>query len=1381
MMRIRTFFFCLAACAAMSLNVQAANIFWNATVPGSDFSLSSNWNPAAFPTATDQNRIENGVDATVATAPTVTYNELWIGSTTAEATSPGVGVLNQSDFTLNVASWIEIGEGFTDTTRDNVPGGTGTLNLSGSATFNHITTGNFQIGEAASGAITTGTVNLSGNAVLNNANRFIVGNGASGVGYLNISGNATLTLANDFNYLGFLSGTGTCTMTGGTIDNTAGGYFCVGGYSGGNGTMNMNGGTLKSAPTPLTLGDGAGSRGNFYLNGGIVNTTGVVAGVSWDSGDAIGNFYFNGGTLKAAGGSSNFMTTANSTAQLNVYVQSGGAIIDTAGYNITISNYWQEDPTSTGGGLTKNGSGTLNFTAALPITGAIAVNGGALYINNGGLPASTALSVVSGATFGGAFDFSGSVTANAGAILAPGKNPAGTTNAGTMRGNAGSVLNLNGNSLNFVINSPGSSSLIDVSTGVVNVRGVNYFYFTQESPGSTTAGDYPLFKAGTLNYLDVGGNFATNFKLQNPNLGIYDASITTGADPSNPLITDIFLHLATSNNYWVGASGGTWTNTANWHSGAYPSATGAKALFGTNGTPPTVVLDKTVSLGKLVFDNSSGSYTITNTGTNTFRINLNAGTGVPAEVDDLNGSHTVNVGITLNKDTLFYVANSGETLTVSGSLLGLASNSGVITKDGSGTLWLSAATNTFGSTPPYVGSVNVVAGTLQVDGTCAYTGPTTVSNATLIAKVIANTSTVSSIGAPTSTAASNLVLDTATLKYTGAAAATTNRGITLANAVTIDTAQNLTFSGGLTRGSPSDMTITTPGAGIVTLGGAITDTATAPRLYKAGTGTLVLAPPSGWTGMLGQGLYNPGVIINDGTLKIAAADNTATFTVPNGNVIVGGNVTTDAAVMTLQTGTLNLLNGEFSVGGTSPSPATPQPINQPATFNLQGGTLYISGWMSLGRGNNNTSTMNLSSGTVSTNNMSIGFDGGVTGFAGTQVLNLSGTAVLTSRSTSTVDENYVGESSGSNATLNISDTAQLNTSTWLVLGRNSGSTGTVYQYGGAFTTASDLRIGAAGTGTYNQTGGTVTGLYLRCGMASTATGQYNLTGGSASFTGTEADLGSIGTASLNVGGTGTIALPALYLGMSQWSAAGGTEGGGTGSLRVYGSGSVTVNGVITGTNLTDAVTNPATPVIGHANIDLDGGMLTTNGIVKSTVFTGTGGLMTVNFNSGVLKAGAADNPTGSVWFLSGIDAANVKTGGAIIDTNGFNVTVNQILAADTTNTGGGLTKQGTGTLTIAQQATYTGNTTVSVGTLDTLNINTPLATVSVGSSAQLTATSIVANTVTLSPGATLTIKAIAGGPSAGLGSITPIPEPGTMALMAMAILTSIIFVWRKKM
>ncbi|MDY0167389.1 MAG: autotransporter-associated beta strand repeat-containing protein [Thermoguttaceae bacterium] len=105
-----------------------------------------------------------------------------------------------------------------------------------------------------------------------------------------------------------------------------------------------------------------------------------------------------------------------------------------------------------------------------------------------------------------------------------------------------------------------------------------------------------------------------------------------------------------------------------------------------------------------------------------------------------------------------------------------------------------------------------------------------------------------------------------------------------------------------------------------------------------------------------------------------------------------------------------------------------------------------------------------------------------------------------------------------------------------------------------------------------------------------------------------------------------------------------------------------------------------------ATVNLNGGMLQAN---RVDVQSGTN---TFNFNGGTLVAGAS-----STTFMEGLNAANVQAGGAMINTNGFNITIAQMLLDG--GGGGGLTKQGSGVLTLSGENTYTGVTTVSQGTL----------------------------------------------------------------------------------
>ena len=104
------------------------------------------------------------------------------------------------------------------------------------------------------------------------------------------------------------------------------------------------------------------------------------------------------------------------------------------------------------------------------------------------------------------------------------------------------------------------------------------------------------------------------------------------------------------------------------------------------------------------------------------------------------------------------------------------------------------------------------------------------------------------------------------------------------------------------------------------------------------------------------------------------------------------------------------------------------------------------------------------------------------------------------------------------------------------------------------------------------------------------------------------------------------------------------------------------------------------------NVYLNGGTLSVGQITDS------GGISDFFFDGGALVALKT-----TTSFLSGLDNAQILAGGAVIDTGTFDVTIGQSLSDG--GGGGGLTKLGTGTLTLSGNNTYTGTTSVEAGTL----------------------------------------------------------------------------------
>lgn len=104
---------------------------------------------------------------------------------------------------------------------------------------------------------------------------------------------------------------------------------------------------------------------------------------------------------------------------------------------------------------------------------------------------------------------------------------------------------------------------------------------------------------------------------------------------------------------------------------------------------------------------------------------------------------------------------------------------------------------------------------------------------------------------------------------------------------------------------------------------------------------------------------------------------------------------------------------------------------------------------------------------------------------------------------------------------------------------------------------------------------------------------------------------------------------------------------------------------------------------GTGIINLNGGVLEAAGLSR------VGGSATITFNSGTLRAkSATDN------FTSGIPVVNVGAGGAVIDSNGFDIGIGGTFSGE-----GGFTKTGSGTLLLASAQDYAGVTTIENGVL----------------------------------------------------------------------------------
>lgn len=144
--------------------------------------------------------------------------------------------------------------------------------------------------------------------------------------------------------------------------------------------------------------------------------------------------------------------------------------------------------------------------------------------------------------------------------------------------------------------------------------------------------------------------------------------------------------------------------------------------------------------------------------------------------------------------------------------------------------------------------------------------------------------------------------------------------------------------------------------------------------------------------------------------------------------------------------------------------------------------------------------------------------------------------------------------------------------------------------------------------------------------------------------------------------------------------------GGTGTLTIQDDGYMTV-GI--------ATAHKWMRIKNSSTVNLNGGVLD----ICHVEYPDGSGAGAINFDGGTLRAYAL-NGSNPLIGASDYLAVNVKAGGATIEVpEGVSIAVAEPLLEDANSTGGGLTKTGTGTLTLADGNTYTGSTTVNEGML----------------------------------------------------------------------------------
>ena len=448
------------------------------------------------------------------------------------------------------------------------------------------------------------------------------------------------------------------------------------------------------------------------------------------------------------------------------------------------------------------------------------------------------------------------------------------------------------------------------------------------------------------------------------------------------------------------------------------------------------------------------------------------------------------------------------------------------------------------------------------------------------------------------------------------------------------------------------------------------------HLWNASTGDYNVA--GNWNPTTVPGSGDNAIVSNGGVVLITAADPAWTaFDVRAGDNADGvtGNGTY------IQTGSTVTANSWFRLGADT--------AGVTGTYNMSAGVFVGHGNVRIGETGtgylNLSGTANFSAdGSMNGTYWAVGANPGSVGY-----MNVAGSAVVNDTAGSDRAPIQVAASTGATGTLTLSDSATINTnSNELWVGQNG--TGTFNQSGGTLNVGNWIAVGRqGGTGVWNLTGGVVNktgggdisisgdgaselGIVNQAGgvLNNTASdtyigdgsvGAWNLSGGTANFS--ETDLGRNGGAAGTVNLTGGVMNAAVANGQF----AVGYAAGSTGVLNV------TAGTLNVGTAASNTTGLLAIGQAGTGTLSLSGtGAI--NALGGVSVGSNTGAVGTVNMTAGTLTAGGTANPTAylavgdsgtGTFNLSGgtVTAPNVYAGRTASATGTINVTAGTLNAS----------------------------------------------------------------------------------------------------------------------
>ncbi len=683
-------------------------------------------------------------------------------------------------------------------------------------------------------------------------------------------------------------------------------------------------GTL-SAP-----GLGVGNAGTSFIGPNIIEAAGGPLSVASDAALTplgFGQFVnFNGGTLRAA--------ASFSTAR-TISLLAGGGIIDTNGFNLTLSGRIINS-----GGLTKAGLGTLVLSGANTYTGGTTLNGGTISVS-----ADNNLGAASGGlTFnGGTLQTTSTFVSNRAVTL----NAAG----GTFNTNTATSLELAG-----VID--GTGGLTKTGGGTLLLSGINTY------SGGTTINGGSLQLGSALATARIVGSVTNNATLAVVNADLSGVtSITTNAGATTSFRRDSTggnATLVTNAGGTVDISQLTSTGmTAGSIAGAGLYSLGSKQLtVGSNNLSTTVggvIADGGVGGGTGGSLVKVGTGTLTLGGANTYT----GGTTVTGGLISFAAAGSFGSGaITLNGGGVQWATGNtadiaaqlaalgagGGTFDTNGNSVTLAGNiggAGGLTKAGTGTLIL-------GGSNSYSGGTRVSGGTLQ--GTTASLQGNILNNANV---TFSQDSTgtyggaMAGSGSLTKSGAGTVILSGSN-SYTGGT--TVSGGVLQGNSASLQgsilnnasVVFNQTGSGTYAGTMSGSGALTLQGGGVLNMTGASTYTGS--TTVNASTllvnGSLASAVTLANGGILGGSGSIGGLVSNGG--MVAPGNSIGTLTV-NGSFTQNGGTYVVEANATGQSDRVNV-NGAATINGASVQlVAAPGSYGTSTTYTILNATGGVSG------------------------------------------------------------------------------------------------------------------------------------------------------------------------------------------------------------------------------------------------------------------------------------------------------------------------------------------------------------------------------------------------------------------------------------------------------